>query len=693
VGEAEAEERDARLKETGMQQDDLDKKATGVFAGKVVRKDLLHQIKGGENVPSYVLEYLLGKYCASDNDEEIRIGVDAVKETLTTNYFRHDEANKAQSMVEQKGRHRFIDRVEVRFLPSENKYWASMDHFGYAKIHIPEDFYRRYERLLEGGIWAVIDVEFRLSEEGKKESPFHIVDLKPIQLARFDLDEYVEGRNGMPRDAWIDLLLRSVGLEPLRMERRLKLLLLTRLIPFVEKNYNFIELGPRGTGKSYAFSEMSPYCMVLSGGKASTANLFYNNARRQVGLVGHWDVVAFDEVGGMKITDPDAVQIMKDYMANGRFSRGVTQVLADASLVFIGNLNQPVESLVQNSATDLFQPLPKEFDLALLDRMHFYLPGWEVPKNSKDMLTVHYGFVTDYLAEAFRALRKQNLFDEAERAFRFGSHVEGRDATAVKKTVSGLLKILHPGGGWTKEELTEYVELALEGRRRIKEQLKKRGSFEFYKTSFSYIDLADDTERSVSVPEQGGAGVISQDPLPPGTVYTAAVDSEAKVALFRLEVTLTAGTGKLRIPTGLEKSLKESLNRAFSYLQSVKDKLGLTQILAQKDIYAEAVDLSGGRIDCPCGVAFFAAIISVIRNRHVQAGTVILGDLTIQGNIKGPASITEPLQLALEAGALRVLVPVSNKAQFAGLPEDVIERLDVVFYGDVDRAVLKTLEI
>jgi ATP-dependent Lon protease len=693
VGEAEAEERDARLKETGMQQDDLDKKATGVFAGKVVRKDLLHQIKGGENVPSYVLEYLLGKYCASDNDEEIRIGVDAVKETLTTNYFRHDEANKAQSMVEQKGRHRFIDRVEVRFLPSENKYWASMDHFGYAKIHIPEDFYRRYERLLEGGIWAVIDVEFRLSEEGKKESPFHIVDLKPIQLARFDLDEYVEGRNGMPRDAWIDLLLRSVGLEPLRMERRLKLLLLTRLIPFVEKNYNFIELGPRGTGKSYAFSEMSPYCMVLSGGKASTANLFYNNARRQVGLVGHWDVVAFDEVGGMKITDPDAVQIMKDYMANGRFSRGVTQVLADASLVFIGNLNQPVESLVQNSATDLFQPLPKEFDLALLDRMHFYLPGWEVPKNSKDMLTVHYGFVTDYLAEAFRALRKQNLFDEAERAFRFGSHVEGRDATAVKKTVSGLLKILHPGGGWTKEELTECVELALEGRRRIKEQLKKRGSFEFYKTSFSYIDLADDTERSVSVPEQGGAGVISQDPLPPGTVYTAAVDSEAKVALFRLEVTLTAGTGKLRIPTGLEKSLKESLNRAFSYLQSVKDKLGLTQILAQKDIYAEAVDLSGGRIDCPCGVAFFAAIISVIRNRHVQAGTVILGDLTIQGNIKGPASITEPLQLALEAGALRVLVPVSNKAQFAGLPEDVIERLDVVFYGDVDRAVLKTLEI
>ena len=676
-----------------MEQDKLDRKINNIFAGKVVRKDLLHQIKGGENVPSYVLEYLLGKYCASDDDDEIKIGIYAVKETLTNNYFRHDEANKAQSLVEQKGRHRFIDRVEVRFLASENKYWASMDHFGYTRIHIPDEFFRRYERLLEGGIWAIVDVEFRLTDEGKKDSPFHIVDLKPIQLARFDLDEYIEGRRSMAREEWIDLLLRSVGLEPLRMENRLKLLLLTRLIPFVEKNYNFIELAPRGTGKSYAFSEMSPYCMLISGGKASTANLFYNNARRKVGLVGHWDVVAFDEVGGMKITDPDAIQIMKDYMANGRFSRGVTQVLADASLVFIGNLNQPVESLVQNSATDLFQPLPKEFDLALLDRMHFYFPGWEVPKISKDILTVHYGFVTDYLAEAFRNLRKQNRYDEVEKAFRFGSHVEGRDAIAARKTVSGLLKILHPDGEWTKDDLNEYVELALEARRRVKEQLKKRGSFEFYKTSFTYIDLQNDTERTVGVPEQGGAGVISQDPLPPGTVYTAAVDTEAKVALFRIEVALTAGTGKLRTPTGLEKTLKESLNRAFSFLQSVKDKHGLTQELAQKDIYAEAVDLSGGRVECPCGVAFFAAMISAIRNRRVQAGTVILGDLTIQGNIKGPASITEPLQLALESGAMRMLVPVSNKAQFAGLPEDVIERLDVVFYGDVDRAVLKTLEV
>jgi len=676
-----------------MEKDTLDEKVTRLFAGKVVRKDLLHQIKGGENVPSYVLEYLLGKYCASDNEDEIRIGIDAVKETLASNYFRHDESNKAQSLVERKGRHRFIDRVEVRFLASENKYWASMDHFGYRRIHIPEEFHRRYERLLEGGIWAVVDIEFRPREDGGKDSPFHIVELRPIQLARFDLDEFSETRGSLSRNEWIDLIIRSMGLEPARMDQRLKMLMITRLVPFVEKNYNFIELGPRGTGKSYAFSEISPYCILISGGKASSANLFYNNARRQVGLVGHWDVVAFDEVAGLNVRDAEALQIMKDYMANGRFSRGIAQVLADASLVFIGNLNQPAESLARNPSTDLFQPLPKEFDLALLDRMHFYLPGWEVPKSSKDLLTVHYGFVTDYMAEAFRALRKQNRFDEAERAFRFGSHVEGRDATAIKKTVSGLLKILHPDGGWTKQELAEYIELAMEGRRRVKEQLRKRGAFEFYKTSFSYIDLESDMERTVGVPEQGGAAVISQDPLPPGTVYTAAVNGEAKTALYRLEVMLTSGTGKLRTPTGLEKSLKESLNSAFTYLQNVKDSLGLTQILAQADIYAEAVELSGGRVQCPCGVAFFAAMISAIRSKRVQAGTVILGDLTIQGNIKGPISITEPLQLALDSGALRALVPIGNKAQLAGLPEDILERLDVVFYGDVERAVLKTLEV
>ena len=675
-----------------MELDALDRKLVAAFPGKVVRKDLLHQIKGGENVPSYVLEYLLGRYCASDDEDEIQAGIAAVKDTLQKQYFRQDEANKAQALVERNGRHRFIDRIEVRFVPSETKYWASMDNFGYQRIHIPDELHRRYDRLLEGGIWAMVDLEYRLPEEqGKGQSPFHVADLKPIQLARFDFDEFCEARRGFSTEEWLDVLTRSIGLEPGRLEQRQKMLFASRLLPFVEKNYNLIELGPRGTGKSYAYTEFSPYAILISGGKASTANLFYNNARRKVGLLGHWDVVAFDEVGGMKVSDPDAIQIMKDYMANGRFSRGITQVHADASLVFVGNLNQPVESLVASAGTDLFQPLPKEFDLAVIDRLHFYLPGWEIPKNGKALLTDHYGFVTDYIAEALRALRRQNRFDALEGRFRLGSHVEGRDANGIKRTVSGLLKLLFPHGEHTKGELLDCLTLAMEGRRRVKEQLKKRGAFEFYKTTFTWIDVDDGREAVVAVPEQGGAGAISPDPLPPGTVYTALSDSEARVGLFRLEVAPAAGSGKLRTPSGMPKGLKDSMQRAFSLLQSVKERQGFGPMLAQKDLAVEAVDLSGGGADGDCGVAFFVAMVSSLLGRASQPATVILGDLSVQGNIKHLPSIVEPLQIALDNGAQRALVPLSNKSQVASLPEEIVDRLDILFYGDVERATTKAI--
>ena len=671
--------------------DALDQKLSRVFPGRVVRKDLLHEIRGGENVPSYVLEYLLGKYCASDDPQEIEVGKAAVKDQLNKNYFRHDEANKAQSRVEQEGSHEFIDRVQVRYLPSENKYWASMENFGFDRIHVSDRFYKRYDRLLEGGIWAIVTVDFRPEGEGKNSSPFHIAEMKPIQLARFDFDEFRDRRKELTTDEWIDALVRSVGLEPQRFERRLKLLLLSRLIGFVEKNFNFIELGPRATGKSYAFSEMSPYCILISGGKASSANLFYNNARRQVGLVGFWDVVAFDEVGGMQVNDPETIQIMKDYMANGRFSRGVKQVNADASLVFLGNLNQPVEALVAGGTTDLFQSLPKEFDLAVLDRFHFYLPGWEVPKISKDVQTKRYGFITDYLAEAFRELRRENRYDILEKHFRLGSHVEGRDAIAARKTVSGLLKLLHPDDEYTKDELREYVELALESRRRVKEQLKKRGSFEFFKTTFSYFDADDDREIIVGVPEQGGGLTISQDPLPPGMVYSLASDSEARVGLYRIEVSAAHGTGKVLTPSGMDREVRESLNRAKTYLDSVKERMGLSQVFAKTNLSVEAVDLNGSKVPCPCGVAFYVAMVSALREKHIGGGTVVLGDLTIQGNIKAATSILEPLQVAAENGALTVLLPIANRTQFSALPEDVVAKLDVSFYADLDRAVSKAL--
>lgn len=675
-----------------MTPDALDQKLLTAFPGRVVRKDLLDQIKGGENVPSYVLEYLLGRYCASEDPAEIAAGMDAVKKTLRDHYFRQDEANKAQALVERHGKYRFIDRIDVRFVPSEMKYWAAMDNFGYQRIHIADDFHRRFERLLEGGVWAMIDLEFIAPEEtGKGASPFHVADIRPIQLGRFDLDEFNDGRRAFTSDEWLDVLTRSVGLEPDRLDKRRKLLLLTRLIAYVEKNYNFIELGPRGTGKSYAYSQFSPYCILVSGGKASTANLFYNNARRKVGLVGFWDVVAFDEVGGMRVTDADAIQIMKDYMANGRFSRGITQVHADASLVFVGNLNQPVEVLVSQAGQDLFQPLPKEFDLAVIDRFHFYLPGWEVPKNSKALLTDHYGFVTDFIAEAFRALRRLNRYDALEGQFKLGSHVEGRDASGIRRTVSGLLKLLYPHGEWTHDELREVLELAMEGRRRVKEQLKKRGSFEFHKTTFTWIDGVDGRESVVAVPEQGGRGAISPDPLPPGTVYAAFANNDGKVGLVRLEVATTSGTGKLRTPSGMARGLKESLQRAFTYLQSVAERQGLNTVLSQKDLAIEAVDLSGGGADGEAGVAIYLAILSALRDVRLQAGTVVLGDLTLQGNVRGPPSITEPLQIALDNGALRALVPLANKAQMAALPEELVDKLDLVFFGDLDRAALKAM--
>lgn len=676
-----------------MELDALDIKLTQHCAGRVVRKDLLHQIKQGTNVPSYVLEYLLAKYCASDDEEEIRLGIDAVKKTLEKNYFKQDEANKAQATVERNGRHRFIDRIEVRFVPSEGKYWAALENFGYARVHIPDDFHRRYDRLLEGGLWALIDIEYRPTDDGPKpQSPFHIAELKPIQLARFDLEEYCESRRQFTTDEWLDVLTRSVGLEPARMDRRLKLLLLTRLVALVEKNYNFIELGPRGTGKSFAFSEMSPYSILISGGKASTANLFYNNARRKVGLVGYWDVVAFDEVGGMKVTDPDTVLIMQDYMANGRFSRGVTQVIADASMVFVGNVDKTPQELLANPTTDLFQPLPREFSLAILDRLWFYLPGWEVPKHSSSSNTTHYGFVTDYLAEAFKTLRKQNRFDALKGRVGLGAHIIGRDETAIKRTVSGLLKLLHPDGEVTQAELIEYVTVAAEGRRRVKEQLRRRNFGEFNKTTFTISDLTDGTEYTIRVPEAGGSGAIAQEALAPGCTYTASIGDDGKVGIFRIEVSVAPGTGKVKTPTALPRPLKESLNRAFAYLQSVKERAGLVQLLATKDLNVEAVDLTGGSVDGGAGVGFYVAMLSALQGRRMQAGTVVLGDLTVQGNVEKLSSIVELLQVVLENGALRALVPLGNKAQFGALPEEVVEKMDLVFYGDVDRAVVKGVE-
>lgn len=511
--------------------DALDKKLTGIFDGKVVRKDLLHRIKKGTNVPTFVLEFLLARFCASDDPEEIDAGMEAVLATLQDNYVRPDEANAAQSKVATKGKHRFIDKVHVRYVEKEKRHWASLENFNSQRIAIGDKFYRDNDRLLEGGIWAEVTVAHNDIEDD--DYAFFIEDMRPIQLGRFDVKRYMEGRAEFTRNEWLDAVLRSVGLEPTKLTQRVKLHTIARLMPLVEPNYNFIELGPRGTGKSYFFSEFTPYSTLVSGGQATKATLFYNNQRRKVGLVGYWDTVAFDEVGNMKVKDPDTVQIMKDFMANGRFSRGV-EVIADASMAFVGNFDLSVAQVVNSPKHDLFQPLPAEFDLAVMDRFACYLPGWEIPKNSSSFLTLNYGFITDYLAEAFHYIFKHsNRYEEVSKRIRLGAAVEGRDEKGIKKTVAAFLKILHPHGPASDEEFEEYVAYAIEGRRRVKEQMNKRKpDDEFANINLSFF-RASGEEVVVYCPESRNAAA-TQSPTKRGLTLgddTGVTSSPSTVAV------------------------------------------------------------------------------------------------------------------------------------------------------------------
>lgn len=670
---------------------ELDRKAASIFAGKVVRKDLVRKVKVGANVPVFVLEYLLGKYCATDDPVAIDAGLKVVNNTLSSNFVRPDEANKAQSMVKDKGKHTLIDKVQVRYVSDDDKYWAELKNFGHKYVHVPEHYLRQYDRLLMGGIWAQVEIKHQYDEEATgKRSPFWIEGLKPIQLATFDLDEYRSCRGQFTTDEWIDLLLRSIGMEPLHFERRVKLLFLVRLLALCEPNYNLVELGPRGTGKSYGYQELSPYTILLTG-PTTVANLFYNMASGKMGLVGIWDAVAFDEVADLQKMPKEVVTTLKTYCESGTFARGKDSMSGMASIAMFGNTNQPVEVMVRSS--HLFMPMPDVIreDMAFLDRIHFYIPGWEIPKMRVEFFTDHYGFVVDYLAEALRELRKHNFTEIIDRHFSLGSHLNARDVKAVRKTVSGLMKLIYPHGEVTKDELAELLELALEGRRRVKEQLKKMGSFEYHQTSFSFIDKETREERYVGVPEQGGRDTIAADPLAPGSVYSASVDDQGKVGLYRLEVGCSPGTGKLKIAGGVDGLMKESLQRAFAYLKSQKVKMGIGQQFDTTDFHVEAIDLLSNHVPCEAGIALVVAVYSALKRQSVLAGLVILGDLSIQGNIKAVRSLAEPLQVGMDNGARRAMVPLENKRNFLEVSGDIMERVDPVFFSDPMTAAMKAM--
>ncbi|HEY1655363.1 MAG TPA: protease Lon-related BREX system protein BrxL [Candidatus Tumulicola sp.] len=670
--------------------DALDDKANRLFAGKVVRKDLVRKVKVGANVPVFVLEFLLGKYCASADEVAIQMGLLVVNDTLANNYIRPDESVKAQSKVKENGRYSFIDKVKVRLVDSD--YWAEAVNFDNKFLHVPTQYVRDYERLLTGGIWAQLDLRFEYDEAAKGKYPFWIDKLTPIQIATFDLDDYRRTRREFTTDEWIDLIIRSMGYEPNEMSRRLKLLFIVRLIPFTERNYNLVELGPRGTGKSYVVQEISPYGALLTG-PTTVANLFGYMGGRQKGMVQIWDVVGFDEVGDLQKMPKEVITTMKTYAESGTYQRGHEAATGDASIAMFGNTNQPVEVMVQTN--HLFAPMPEVIrdDMAFIDRLHFYLPGWEIPKMRNDLFTNHYGFVVDYLAEALRELRKHNFTEIIDHYFSLGPHLNARDRKAVRKTVSGLAKILFPHGEVTRPDLEEIFELAIEGRRRVKEQLKKMGSFEFYQTSFSYTSQETGEERFVGVPEQGGRDLISGDPLSPGSVYAAGLTGDGTVGLYRVEVSITNGTGKLKTAGGVSGTTKEAVHRAFSFLQAKKSELGIAGDLDMSDLHVEIIDLLGNHVEADIGVAFFVAAYSALRRAPVTPALLVLGDMSVQGNIKPLRSLSEPLQVAMDNGAKRALIPIENKRNFLDVSADIVEHVDPVFFGDPRTAAMKVLGI
>lgn len=668
--------------------DALDDKVNQVFAGKVVRKDLARRVKVGANVPAFVLEFLLGKYCASSDEAAIQLGLKVVNETLATNYIRADEATKAQSLVKEKGQHTFIDKISVRLTDSE--YWATAKNFGDKFLHIQNSYVRDYERLLTGGIWAQMDVRFEYDEDSGGKHPFWIDKLSPIQIAAFDLDEYRQARREFTSDEWIDLIVRSMGYEPAEMDRRLKMLFLVRLILFAERNYNLVELGPRETGKSYAIQELSPYGALLTG-PTTVANLFGHMNGKHKGMVAIWDVVAFDEVADLQNMPKEVITTLKTYCESGTFQRGKEADTGEAGIAFFGNTNQPIDVMVQTG--HLFAPMPDVIrdDMAFIDRIHYYLPGWEIPKMRNDLFTDHYGFVVDYLAEALRSLRKHNFTEIIDHHFTLGAHLKARDRKAVRKTVSGLVKIIYPHGEPTVEELQELLELAIEGRRRVKEQLKKMGAFEYYHTSFSYQRNDTGEELFVGVPEQGGRDLIALDPLAPGSVYGAAVSNEGTVGLYRIEVSVSAGTTKLKMAGGVRGATKESINRAFAYLRSHKVDFGLGREVDTSDFHVEVIDLLNNKVEAELGVAFFVAVFSALRRTPVMAATLVIGDMSVQGNIKPARSLTEPLQIAMDNGARRALIPIENKRDFLEVSADIVEHVDPVFFGEPKAAAFKAL--
>lgn len=665
------------------------------FDGKIVRKDLTKKIKEGANVPVYVLEFLLGQHCCSDDEEIIEQGIQNVKRILANNFVRPDEAQKILAKLRSNGSHTVIDMVTVNLDIKKNKFFAAFSNLGLGNVPIEDEYPEQYDRLLCGGIWCIVQLDYEYHEETKQNGyPIRIHKLKPIQMPHVDIEELKEGRKAFTKDEWIDVLLRSIGMEPDELSYREKWLLITRMIPLIENNFNLCELGPRSTGKSHLYKEISPNSILVSGGQTTVANLFYNMGRRTVGLVGLWDCVAFDEVAGIRFKDKDGVQIMKDYMASGSFARGKEEKAATASMVFVGNINQSVDVLLKTSS--LFAPFPPEMgtDTAFLDRMHCYLPGWEIPKFRPAHFTNDYGFITDYLAEFIRELRKEQYGDALDHYYRLGKNLNQRDTIAVRRMVDGYLKLIYPDGEFTKEDLEEILKLALEMRRRVKEQLKKLGGMEFYDINFSYIDLEDFEEHFVGVPEQGTSKLIPEGIPNAGSVYTVSRGKSGMFGVYRLETRMIPGNGKFtKTGIGFDSNAKSSADAAFVFLKANGNRISGNISTTLKDYIIDYQDLQGVGMTGKLAMPTLIALASAALCKPVVSSLVVMGEMSIAGSLIKVEELANSLQVCLDSGAKKVLLPITSAGDLAGVPSDLIGAFNLIFYSSAEDAVFKALGV
>ena len=690
--------------------EELRRKLRENFDGRIVRKDLTKKIKEGANVPVYVLEFLLGQYCSSDDEEIIEQGVQNVKHILADNFVRPDEAQKVLSQLRRNGSHTIIDMVTVHLDIKKDCFFAEFSNLGLSNVPITDDYPEKFDRLLCGGIWCIVQLEYESegdssfgiedfdSEPRQKKqkdiSPISIRKLTPIQMPHIDIEEVRTGRKAFTQDEWMDVMLRSCGYEPEHLNQREKWLLLARMLPLVENNFNLCELGPRSTGKSHIYKEISPNSILVSGGQTTVANLFYNMGRKTVGLVGLWDCVAFDEVAGIKFKDKDGIQIMKDYMASGSFARGKEEKAASASMVFVGNINQSVDVLLKTSS--LFDPFPPEMgtDTAFLDRLHCYIPGWEIPKFRPEHFTNDYGFITDYLAEFIRELRKEQYGDALDKYFRLGKNLNQRDTIAVRKIVGGYVKLLYPDGEFTKEQLEEILVFALEMRRRVKEQLKKLGGMEFYDVNFSYIDLDTFEEKFVSVPEQGGGKLIPDGMCNPGQIYTVSRGKSGMIGVFRLESQMLPGSGKFeRTGLGSDRDCKESTNTAFNFLKANGKRISGGISTASKDYIINYQDLQGIGMTGKLALPTLIALCSIALGRPTVSTLAVLGEISISGTILKVDELANSLQVCLDSGAKKVLLPITSAADLGTVPPELVGSFNLIFYSSAEDAVFKALGV